>query len=61
VGDILRWKRLRSFEKFLSIGAEAAGAHTVPNNDEADGDGKDQTGDRIDCWSDAATQAAPDF
>src|SRR6266550_8645685 len=52
---------LQSFEKFLSIGAEAAGTHAVPDDDEGDGDGKDQRGDGVDLGSDATAEAAPDF
>src|SRR5712671_4360355 len=52
---------LESFEKFLSLGAEAAGTHTIPDDDEGDGDGEDQRGDGIDFRGDAAAEAAPDF
>src|SRR6266436_769949 len=52
---------LGSFEKFLSFGAEAARAHAIPDEDEPDGDGKDQSGDSINFRGDAAAEAAPDF
>src|SRR5579864_4763892 len=41
--------------------AEAASAQVIPDNDEADGNGKDQSGDGIDFRGDAAAEAAPDF
>src|SRR6266478_9543 len=52
---------LGSFEKFLSFGAEAARANAIPDEDEPDGDGKDQSGDSINFRGDAAAEAAPDF
>jgi len=33
---------LESFEKFLSVGAEAAGTNAVPDDDKGDGNGEDQ-------------------
>src|SRR6266446_5764563 len=52
---------LRSFEKLLSFGAEAASAHAIPDDDEANGDGKNKCGDSVDFRGDAAAKAAPDF
>src|SRR6267154_5137047 len=57
---ILLRKCLQSFLRSI-FRAETERADSIPDNDEANGNGKDQRGDGINFWSDAAAEAAPDF
>src|ERR1700730_10482747 len=52
---------LRSFEKILWLGTEAARAHAVPDDDQRYRNREDQRGDGVDFGSYAAAQASPNF
>src|SRR5436309_15901577 len=52
---------LGSFEKLPRVSTEAASTDTIPDNDQANRDGKDKSRDSVNFRSDAAAQATPDL
>src|SRR5579864_8342347 len=52
---------LGALEKFLRLRADGSGAQAIPDDNQRDGYGENQSGDGVDLRRDAAAQASPDF
>src|SRR6267143_2469071 len=52
---------LESFERLPRVSTKAASTDTIPDNDQANRDGKDKSRDGVNFRSDAAAEATPDL
>src|ERR1043166_434076 len=55
------WPQPRVAGHLRALRTLSTGAEMVPDGDKNDGNEKDDCGDGVDFWSDAAAEAAPNF